>query len=102
MHVFFQLPVSSLFYILDDQLHGMFSSKVVHFTHTHTHSYEDTRFLYLVIKLYVENRQFKRQSQLFILPLQTNTLTENKGRLSICFNTHFPGLQGLTTLGKLK
>lgn len=101
---FFQLPMSTLFYILVDLLQAMFSSHVVNFTHTHTHthSYEDTRFLYLDIKLYVENRQFKRQSQLFILPLQTNTPTENKVRLSICVYTHFPDLQGLKTLGKLK
>ena len=92
--------MSSLFYILVDLLQAMFSSHVVNFTHTH--SYEDTRFLYLDIKLYVENRQFKRQSQLFILPLQANTPTENKVRLSICVYTRFPDLQGLKTLGKLK
>lgn len=95
--------MSSLCYILVDLLQAMFSSHVVNFyTYTHTHSYEDTRFLYLDIKLYVENRQFKRQSQLFILPLQTNTPTENKVRLSICVYTRFPDLQGLKTLGKLK
>lgn len=99
----FQLPTSSSFYILVDQLQGMFRSHV-NLTHTYTHadSHEDTRFLYLVIKLYVENCRFKRQSQLFIPTLQTNILTENKVRLNICFHTHFPDLQGLKTLGKLE